>query len=90
MALRLVSKTLFKINNSETSVFPALVGAESKKDSKVTMVKQTNYKSNIVKALFMCIKSFIMGKDGVTFSVQNVQNIHRANGQCFWAFGSKV
>lgn len=31
MALRLVSKTLFKINNSETSVFPALVGAESKK-----------------------------------------------------------
>lgn len=30
MALRLVSNTLFKINNSETSVFPALVGAENK------------------------------------------------------------
>jgi len=27
-AFRLVSKTLFKINNSETKVFPALVGAK--------------------------------------------------------------
>ena len=44
MAFRLVSSTLFRINNSETNVLPALVGAEKKEGEERLFTQPSQFK----------------------------------------------